>query len=116
MHKSFSAQRGRYLMVRCLNDKDYQKWTSALTSQISTDVKVKWVRPALTSNPHPNKVNTKRQWFILHRNFKSLSPEKENVCILLGWCLIHYTSLETACCDEVLVCVLVTARGDRGYR
>lgn len=45
--------RGRFLMVRCPTEKEYGQWKLALESQTADNVT--YVRPALSSPPHPEK-------------------------------------------------------------
>lgn len=44
-------------MVRCPTDKEYGQWKMALESQTVNNIKATYVRPALSSPPHPEKVS-----------------------------------------------------------
>ena len=50
------VQRGRYLVIRCPTDAEYNKWRRAMTSHTVDNIQARWVKPALTAPPHPKKV------------------------------------------------------------
>ncbi|KAL8593719.1 hypothetical protein ACOMHN_021901 [Nucella lapillus] len=47
--------RGHYLMVRAPTDKEHGQWKVALESQTADNTKATYVRPQMTSPPHPSK-------------------------------------------------------------
>ncbi|XP_076448133.1 uncharacterized protein LOC143284892 isoform X2 [Babylonia areolata] len=47
--------RGHYLMVRAPTDKEHGQWKVALQSQTADNTKATYVRPHLSSPPHPSK-------------------------------------------------------------